>query len=39
MIRNPRFHRWRDAQSLVNADEIVMHIMQGNCRFVVLNFR
>ena len=38
MIRNPRFHRRRNAQSLVNAGEIIVHIMQGDCRFVVLNF-
>ncbi len=33
MIRNPGLHRWRDAQSLVNADKIVMH---GHTRTMTL---
>jgi len=37
MVTNSRFHRWCHAQGLVNAGEIVMHIMQGNRRFVILN--
>jgi hypothetical protein len=37
VLCNASFHRWRYAQSLVNAGKIVMHVMQGNRRFVVLN--
>jgi hypothetical protein len=35
MIGNARFHRRRNAQRLVNADEIVMHEMERNRRFIV----
>jgi hypothetical protein len=37
MVSNSRFHRWRHAQSLVNAGKVVIHVMQGNRRFVVFN--
>jgi len=30
VIRNARFHRRRDAESLVNAAEIVVHVVKGD---------
>ena len=38
MIRNARFHRWRDAQRLVNAAEVVVHEVQRNGAFQVFDF-
>jgi hypothetical protein len=37
VVSNSRFHRGRHAQGLVNPRKIVMHLMQGNRRFVILN--
>jgi ATP-binding protein involved in chromosome partitioning len=37
VIGNARFHRWRDSQGLVNASEVVVHEMQSNSGFVILN--
>ena len=37
VVCNSRLHRWRHTQGLVNTRKIVMHIMQGNRRFVILN--
>lgn len=37
MVRNPRFHRWRDTQGLMNPREIVVHEMKGNRCFMVRN--
>jgi hypothetical protein len=38
MVGNSRFHRWRHAQGLVNAGEIVVHVMRGHRRFVIFDF-
>jgi len=38
MIRNPSFHRWRHPQGLVNPTEVVMHVMESESVFQVLNF-
>ena len=35
MVRDPRFPRWRDAQSLVNPGEIVIHEVERKRVFVV----
>jgi len=38
VIRDPRFHRGTDAQSLLNPAEIVMHKVKGYLIGVVLDF-
>jgi hypothetical protein len=38
VICNSRFHRWRNAQRLVNTAKVVVHEIQRQCRDVVLNF-
>jgi hypothetical protein len=38
MIANPCFHRWRDAQRLMNPAKVVMHVMQRNRVFQILHF-
>lgn len=37
MVCDARFHGRGDSQRLVNADKIVVHEMEGNRRFVVLD--
>ena len=38
MLTNTRFHGWSDAESLMNAGEIVVHMKQRNHRNVVVEF-
>jgi hypothetical protein len=38
MIANPRFHRWRHAQCLVNAAEVIVHIVERDCVLQILRF-
>ena len=35
MVRNASRHRRGDSQALVNACEVVVHVVERNCRFVV----
>ena len=37
MIRNPRLHGWRDAESLMDSSEIVKHEIEGKCVDMILN--
>ena len=37
MIGNSHFHRRSDAQSLVNAAEIIVHEMESDCVLVIIN--
>ena len=38
MVRDAGFHRWRDAQGLVNPAEVVVHEVERDSVCVVLNF-
>ena len=38
MIRDSRFHRWRNSQRLVNPAEVVEHVMQRNRMAVIVHF-
>jgi hypothetical protein len=37
VIGDARFHRWRHAERLINPAEIVVHVMERDRRFQVLN--
>ena len=38
MISQAGFHRWRNAQALVNLDKVVVHEMQGDRITVIIDF-
>jgi len=38
VIRHPSFHRWGDAQRLMNLAKIVVHVVKGNRVTVIVDF-